>query len=38
MPNHQLPGFKAVRFQLAINILHSHMWTMVIFIGWKMLA
>jgi len=27
MPNqaYQLPGFKAVRLQLAINILHSYM-------------
>jgi len=38
MPKYQLPGFKAVRPQLVINILHSYMWTMVIFIGWKRLA
>jgi len=33
MPNYQLPGFKAVRRQLVINIKHSNMLTMVIFIG-----
>ena len=38
MPKYQLPGFKAVRPQRAINILHTHMWTMVIFSGWKRLA
>jgi len=36
--SYQLPGFKAVRPQLAINILRSHMWTMIIFIVLKMLA
>jgi len=35
MPNYQLPELKAVRPQLAINILHSHMWTMVVFIVLK---
>jgi len=37
MPNkaYQLPGLKAVRPQLAIDILHSYMWTMVIFIVLK---
>jgi len=35
MLNDQLPGFKAVRRQLAINILHNHMCTMVIFIVLK---
>jgi len=35
MPNDQLPGFKAIRPQLAINILHNHMWTMIIFIVLK---
>jgi len=32
MPNYAylLPGFKAVRIQLAINILHSYMWTIFI--------
>jgi len=38
MPIYQLPGFKAARSRLAINIRHSHMWTMVIFIVLKMLA
>jgi len=36
--NYQLTGFRAIHSQLAIHILHSHMWTMVIFIGWKRLA
>jgi len=35
MPNYQLPGFKAVHPQLAINILHSYMRTMVIFTVFK---
>jgi len=35
MPNYQLPGFKAVRRQRAISILHSYMLTMVIFIVLK---
>ena len=35
---YQLPRFKAVRPQLAINILHNQMWSRVIFIGWKRLA
>jgi len=30
MPNYHLSGFKAVRPQLAANILHSHMRTVVI--------
>jgi len=38
MPNYRLPGFKAVQPQLAINILHSYMWTRVIFTVLKMLA
>jgi len=32
---HQLPGLKAVRPQLAMDILYSNMWTMVIFIVLK---
>jgi len=35
MPNYQLPGFKAERHQVTINILHSYMSTMVIFIVLK---
>jgi len=33
MPKYQLPGFKTVRPQLAINILHTHMWTIYLLVG-----
>jgi len=35
MPNYQFPGLKTVRPQLAVNILHSHMWRMAIVIVLK---